>query len=231
MYTPTTLTHGLATNYSRSHIFRVSILCCVYICITLNTHECMYIDTAFLSSARFHGGYIRSYPCCVYICTNRSIDTPWCVPCRGKTWFFVDMVVLYPNSGVLYEGAKPCWRVGEDEIRVGQVRMDVFFETSRCMSHVLVGKVFNFKTACGLSKMTWLDDKMGWPIHVSSVFHQSLTATSPHGIQIWCVMDSLHIIVPVKHERNGHRLQIRLCNQPRSFVKDHGGCQMCVFKR
>ena len=55
MYTPTTLTHGLATNYSRSHIFRVSIPCCVYICITLNTHECMYIDTAFLSSARFHG--------------------------------------------------------------------------------------------------------------------------------------------------------------------------------
>ena len=131
---------------NRSHIFRVSILCCVYICITLNTHECMYIDTAFLSSARFHGGYIRSYPCCVYICTNRSIDTPWCVPCRGKTWFFVDMVVLYPNSGVLYEGAKPCWRVGEDEIRVGQVRMDVFFEMSQIRAYVLVGKVFNFTT-------------------------------------------------------------------------------------
>ena len=119
MYTPTTLTHGLATNYSRSHIFRVSIPCCVYICITLNTHECMYIDTACLSSVRFHGAYIRSYPCCVYICTNRSNDTPWCVPSRGNTWFFVDKVVLYPNSGVLYEGAKPCWRVGEDEIRVG----------------------------------------------------------------------------------------------------------------
>ena len=62
------------------------------------------------------------------------------------------MVVLYPNSGVLYEGAKPCWRVGEDEIRVGQVRMDVFFEMSQIRAYVLVGKVFNFKTACGLSK-------------------------------------------------------------------------------
>ena len=63
------------------------------------------------------------------------------------------MVVLYPNSGVLYEGAKPCWRVGEDEIRVGQVRMDVFFEMSQIRAYVLVGKVFNFKTACGLSKL------------------------------------------------------------------------------
>ena len=67
----------------------------------------------------------------------------------------MDNVVLYPNSGVLYEGAKPCWRVGEDEIRVGTgAHMDVFFEMREVRACVLIGKVFNFTTACGLSTMT-----------------------------------------------------------------------------